>query len=129
MGMERLSGYDAFFLELESSTQPVNVCCLLEVDSGTMPGGYTFDRFADALAVRIEAVPEFRMKLADSQLNLAYPVWVEEQDFRLDRHLNRVGLAPPRRTSRTRGDLCAYRRVAAGPCPPTLGDVGDREPG
>ena len=93
--MERLSGYDAFFLELESSTQPVNVCCLLEVDSGTMPGGYTFDRFADALAVRIEAVPEFRMKLADSQLNLAYPVWVEEQDFRLDRHLNRVGLPRP----------------------------------
>ena len=35
------------------------------------------------------------MKLADSQLNLAYPVWVEEQDFRLDRHLNRVGLPRP----------------------------------
>ena len=95
MGMERLSGYDAFFLELESSTQPVNVCCLLEVDTHTMPGGYTFDRFADALAVRIDAVPEFRMKLADSQLNLAYPVWVEEQDFRLDRHLNRACLPRP----------------------------------
>ena len=93
--MERLSGYDTFFLELESSTQPVNVCCLLEVDTHTMPGGYAFDRFADALAVRIDAVPEFRMKLADSQLNLAYPVWVEEQDFRLDRHLNRACLPRP----------------------------------
>jgi len=33
-------------------------------------GGYTFDRLRDELALRIAAVPEFRAKLADSQLNL-----------------------------------------------------------
>ncbi len=39
-----------------------------------MPGGYTFDRLRDELALRIAAVPEFWAKLADSQLNLDYPV-------------------------------------------------------
>jgi hypothetical protein len=38
-----------------------------------MPGGYSFDRFHDDLALRIKAMPEFRAKLADSQLNLDHP--------------------------------------------------------
>jgi diacylglycerol O-acyltransferase / wax synthase len=42
-----------------------------------VPGGYTFDRLRDKLAVKIAAIPEFRAKLADSQLNLDDPVWVE----------------------------------------------------
>ncbi len=93
--MDRLSGYDTFFLELESTTQPLNVCSLLELKTTTMPGGYSFDRFADALAARVSALPDLRLKLADSQLNLANPVWVEDEDFRLDRHLHRVGLPRP----------------------------------
>ena len=93
--MDRLSGYDNFFLELESTTQPLNVCSLLELKTTTMPGGYSFDRFADALAGRVSALPDLRLKLADSQLNLANPVWVEDEDFRLDRHLHRVGLPRP----------------------------------
>ena len=46
-----------------------------------MPGGYTIDRLRDELALRIAAIPEFRAKLADSQLNLDYPVWVEDDAF------------------------------------------------
>ena len=60
-----------------------------------MPGGYTFDRLRDELALRIAAIPEFRAKLADSQLNLDYPVWVEDDEFDLDRHLLRIGLPSP----------------------------------
>lgn len=54
-----------------------------------MPGGYTFDRFRDELALRIKAMPEFREKLADSRLNLDHPVWVEDKDFDVNRHLHR----------------------------------------
>ncbi|WP_251991051.1 hypothetical protein, partial [Mycobacterium tuberculosis] len=25
--------------------QPLNVCCVLELDTSTMPGGYTYGRF------------------------------------------------------------------------------------
>jgi WS/DGAT/MGAT family acyltransferase len=93
--MERLSGLDASFLYIESANQPLHVCSILELDTSTVPGGYTFDRLRDELASRIAAIPEFRAKLADSQLNLDYPVWVDDDAFDLDRHLHRIGLPSP----------------------------------
>ncbi len=93
--MQRLSGLDAFFLYLESPTQPVNVCCVLELDPTTMPGGYSFTRFREALAARLDAVPEFRLKLADNQLNFDHPVWVDDDRFDLTRHVHRVALPSP----------------------------------
>src|SRR3954449_11092509 len=93
--MERLSGLDASFLYIESPTQPLHVCSILELDTSTVPGGYTFEHLRDELALRIAAIPEFRAKLADSQLNLDYPVWVEDEEFDLDRHLLRIGLPSP----------------------------------
>jgi diacylglycerol O-acyltransferase / wax synthase len=93
--MERLSGLDASFLYIESSDQPLHVCSILELDTSSVPDGYTFDRLRDDLATRIAAIPEFRAKLADSQLNLDYPVWVDDDEFDLDRHLLRIELPAP----------------------------------
>ncbi|HTM84168.1 MAG TPA: wax ester/triacylglycerol synthase family O-acyltransferase [Mycobacterium sp.] len=93
--MQRLSGLDASFLYLETSTQPLHVLSLMEVDTSTMPGGYSFEAFRDALAVRMKAMPLFREKLADTALNLDHPVWVEDTDFDVARHLHRIGLPPP----------------------------------
>ncbi|KAA8939178.1 wax ester/triacylglycerol synthase domain-containing protein, partial [Mycobacterium sp.] len=95
--MERLSGLDASFLYTETPTQPLNVCSVVELDTSTMPGGYTFDRLRDGLELRIKALPELRAKLADSRLNLDQPVWVEDSDFDVERHLKRVGLPAPGR--------------------------------
>jgi diacylglycerol O-acyltransferase / wax synthase len=105
--MERLSGLDAFFLYLETPTQPLNVCCVFELDTATMPGGYTYSRFRGALAKHVTAVPEFRMKLADTQLNLDHPVWVDDQDFQLRRHLHRAGVPAPG-GRRELADICGY---------------------
>jgi WS/DGAT/MGAT family acyltransferase len=93
--MQRLSGLDASFLYLETPSQPLHVCSILDVDTSTMPGGYTFERLRDQLVVRIAAMPEFRDKLADSRFNLDHPVWVEDKDFDVDRHLHRIGLPGP----------------------------------
>lgn len=93
--MQRLSGLDASFLYLETPQQPLHVCSILELDTSTMPGGYTFDRLRDELAVRIKAMPQFREKLADSPLNLDHPVWVDDDTFDISRHLHRIGLPPP----------------------------------
>ncbi|UMB71577.1 WS/DGAT/MGAT family O-acyltransferase [Mycobacterium paraterrae] len=93
--MQRLSGLDASFLYLETPSQPLHVCSILELDTSTMPGGYTFDRLRDELALRIKAMPQFREKLADSAFNLDHPVWVEDNDFDVNRHLHRIGLPPP----------------------------------
>ena len=76
-------------------TQPLNVCCVLELDTSTMPGGYAYGRLRAALAKHVKALPEFRMKLADTQLNLDHPVWVDDDNFQLRRHLQRVGVPAP----------------------------------
>jgi len=94
-GMQRLSGLDASFLYLETAKQPLHVCSILELDTSTMPGGYTFDRLRDALTLRIKAMPPFRERLADSRFNLDHPVWVEDKDFDVDRHVHRIGLPSP----------------------------------
>ena len=93
--MQRLSGLDASFLYLETAAQPMHVCSILELDTSTIPGGYTFDRMRDELGLRIKAMPQFREKLADSRFNPDHPVWVEDADFDVDRHLHRIGLPSP----------------------------------
>jgi hypothetical protein len=40
--MQRLSGLDASFLYLETSTQLLHVCGVIVLDVSTVPGGYTF---------------------------------------------------------------------------------------
>lgn len=93
--MERLSGLDASFLYIESPNVPLHVCSIIELDTSTIPGGYSFDRMMDDLATRVQALPEFRSKIADSQLNLDHPVWVEDKDFDLSRHVHRIALPSP----------------------------------
>ncbi|ORV66639.1 diacylglycerol O-acyltransferase [Mycobacterium gastri] len=93
--MQRLSGLDASFLYLETSSQPMHVCSIMDLDTSTMPGGYTFDRLREALSLRVKALPEFREKLASSPLNLDHPVWVDDENFEIDRHLHRIGVPAP----------------------------------
>ncbi|WP_104183807.1 WS/DGAT/MGAT family O-acyltransferase [Mycobacterium avium] len=93
--MQRLSGLDASFLYLETSSQPMHVCSIIELDTSTVPGGYTFERLRDALVRRIRAIPPFREKLADSPLNLDHPVWVDDEDFDVDGHLHRIAVPAP----------------------------------
>lgn len=93
--LQRLSGLDASFLYLETPTQPLHVCSVLELDASTIPGGYSFERLREQLAVRITAIPTFREKLANSFLNLDHPVWVEDEHFDIERHVHRIGLPAP----------------------------------
>lgn len=93
--MQRLSGLDASFLYLETSSQPMHVCSIVELDTSTVPGGYTFERLRDALGLRIKAIPAFREKLANSPLNLDHPVWVDDERFDIDRHLHRIAVPAP----------------------------------
>ncbi|MFN8072825.1 MAG: wax ester/triacylglycerol synthase family O-acyltransferase [Mycobacterium sp.] len=105
--LQRLSGLDASFLYLETSTQPLHVCSVLELDTSTIPGGYSFDRLVDELAIRIKAIPSFREKLSNTFLNLDHPVWVEDEEFDVHRHVHRIGLpAPGGRTEL--GEVCGH---------------------
>jgi diacylglycerol O-acyltransferase / wax synthase len=93
--MERLSGLDASFLYSESSTVPLHVCSVVELDTTTIPGGYNFEQVRSKLAFRMRALPELRAKLADTQLNLDHPVWIEDEGLDVSRHLYRIALPSP----------------------------------
>ncbi|MFD4367723.1 wax ester/triacylglycerol synthase family O-acyltransferase [Rhodococcus sp. NPDC058521] len=110
--MQRLSGLDASFLYLETSTQLMHVCGLIELDGSTIPGGYSFDKLKAELAARTKAMPTFRRKLQDSRLNLDHPVWVEDTDFDIDRHCHLVAVPGPGGREAL-ADLCG--RIASQP--------------
>ncbi len=108
--MERLSGLDAGFLYLEDAWQPMNGCAIWELDTSTVPGGYSFDRLRSGLSLHLQSVPRLRAKLANSAMNLDHPVWMIDRDFHIDQHLHRVVVSPPgARTelSKICGDIAA----------------------
>jgi diacylglycerol O-acyltransferase len=93
--MERLSGLDASFLYLETPQQLMHVCGLILLDPETVPGGYTFAGFRDDLDRRVRDIPMFNRKLKRVPLGLDHPLWVEDKDFDIDRHVHRLAVPAP----------------------------------
>ena len=93
--MQRLSGLDASFLYLETPSQVMNVAAILVLDPSTIPGGYSFSSLRIEMDRRVRGLPMLRRKLADSMTNVAHPVWVEDDDFNIERHVHHVAIPAP----------------------------------
>ncbi|MCW2784339.1 MAG: wax ester/triacylglycerol synthase family O-acyltransferase [Marmoricola sp.] len=93
--MERLSGLDASFLYLESSAQLMHVCGIIQLDPSTIPEDYSFGAFKADLAARISTIPDFRRKLKEVPLEIDHPVWVDDADFDINRHVHRLAVPSP----------------------------------
>ncbi|WP_051088016.1 wax ester/triacylglycerol synthase family O-acyltransferase [Mycobacterium sp. 155] len=104
---QRVSGLDASFFSLETATQPLQVFSVFELDTSTIPGGYSYDCFRAALATRLRAIPVFREKVSDNALNLDFPAWVQDTDFDIDRHVHRIGVPAPGGRAEFE-ELCGY---------------------
>ncbi|HPX35847.1 MAG TPA: wax ester/triacylglycerol synthase family O-acyltransferase [Mycobacterium sp.] len=94
-GPQRLTGLDASFLYLETANQPVQLLTVLELDTSTIPGGYNFERFCEALRVRMRGIPAFQEKLSDARFDLDHPAWVADPDFDIHRHVHRIAVRNP----------------------------------
>ncbi|MFW0796599.1 wax ester/triacylglycerol synthase family O-acyltransferase [Gordonia sp. CPCC 205515] len=105
--MQRLSGLDASFLYLETRSQLMHVIGLIEIDPSTMPGGYSFTKLRTELERRIEALPTFRRKLDNTVLNIDHPVWIEDDDFDIERHVHRIAVPAPG-GEREVAELCGH---------------------
>lgn len=105
--MERLSGLDASFLYLETSTQLLHVCGVIELDPTTMPGGYSFEKLQRELGARIPLLPGFRRKIKDTVFNIGHPVWVDDDDFDIERHCHRIAVPDPGDNAEL-AKLCAH---------------------
>ena len=93
--MERMTGMDAGFLYMETPTIHMHTIKAAIIDPATVPGGYTFERFREVLGERLHLLPPFRRRVVEVPLGLHHPVWVDDPDFDLDRHIRRVVLDRP----------------------------------
>lgn len=93
--MERMTGMDAGFLYMETPTIHMHTIKAAIIDPATVPGGYTFERFREVLGERLHLLPPFRRRVVEVPLGLHHPVWVDDPDFDIDRHIRRVVLDPP----------------------------------
>ena len=88
--IQQVSGYDAAFLYAESATSPMHVATLNIVE-----GSLKYEDFKDIIASKLHLIPKFRQRLLNVPMNLDYPYWVDDPNFDLDLHLNRMRLPDP----------------------------------
>src|SRR5271165_4461108 len=88
--MERLSGLDASFLYFETPHVHMHVTMLAVLDPSATVGGYSFEKIVALIASRLHLLPPFRRRLVRTPLDLHHPVWVEDPDFDVTRHVRKV---------------------------------------
>jgi diacylglycerol O-acyltransferase / wax synthase len=93
--VQRLSGFDAGFLYMETPTLHMHTLKIAVIDPADVPGGYSFARFKEVLSERLHLLPPFRRRLVEIPLGLHHPLWIEDPDFDLDYHVRRVVAPPP----------------------------------
>jgi WS/DGAT/MGAT family acyltransferase len=86
--MDRLSPLDASFLYLDTPTTPMTISSLA-VYEGPAPAP---KELRDMLACKLELVPRFRQRLVSVPFASHRPMWVDDEDFDLDEHLQHVEL-------------------------------------
>ena len=92
--MKRLSGTDALFLSGETPAWHQHVGGLAVLDPAESER-FGFDEVRRTLLERIGRVPKFTWKLKEVPLHLDRAVWIEDQDFDIDKHLRRIAVPPP----------------------------------
>ncbi len=93
--MQRLSGLDTSFLSMETPTAYMHVAGLLILDPSTVPGGFDYQKVHDFYASRLHLAAPFRRRLSTIPLGLHQPLWIEDPDFDLERHLHHIAVPSP----------------------------------
>jgi diacylglycerol O-acyltransferase len=93
--MKRLTGLDAGFLYMETPTLHMHTLKIAVIDPSTSPGGYTFERLQEEIAQRLHLLPALRRRIVEVPGGIHHPLWIEDPDFDLGRHLHRRRLEPP----------------------------------
>jgi diacylglycerol O-acyltransferase / wax synthase len=90
MSSTRLTSLDASFLEVESSTAHMHVgwAAVLAPPPGGAPPCFT--ELRDHVESRLGRAPRYRQKLAGVPLGVSEPMWVDDPDFDVMRHVHRA---------------------------------------
>ena len=90
--VERLSAEDLTSLATDVGSAPMQVGAVLVLDTG---GGFDEASAVDAVASRILAVPRLRQRLVRVPLGCGRPIWVDDADFTVARHVSVVACPDP----------------------------------
>ncbi|MDP2772296.1 MAG: wax ester/triacylglycerol synthase family O-acyltransferase [Nocardioides sp.] len=101
--MKRLSGTDSLFLSMETPSWHQHVGGLTVLEPG--PRGLSYADILASVEQRIGYAPKFTWKLASTPLGLDRPVWVDDPDFDVRQHVNRIGVPSPG-GAREVGEVC-----------------------
>lgn len=105
--MKHLSALDATFLHLETPEMPMHVGALHLLDAPEDGQGEFVDAIRRHIADRMHLASVFTKKLALMPLDIANPVWIDDDDVDLDYHIRQVGL--PRPGTRQQLESCVGR--------------------
>lgn len=96
MTIRQVAGPDAAFLYGERPEWHFHVSALTVLDPSTSER-FSYDAIVDQVARRLHKAPQFRWKLVESpmRMGLDRPIWVDDPDFDIHRHMHRVGVPAP----------------------------------
>ncbi len=90
-----MTGLDAKFLYSETPTAHMHTVKVAVADVSDIEGGFTFEEFVEVLGVQLDHLPPFRRRAVPVPGRLGHPVWVEDPDFEIRRHVARMVLPAP----------------------------------
>jgi diacylglycerol O-acyltransferase len=97
--MDRTSALDSAFLHVETSTAALHIASLA-LFAGPVP---TQQEARAAIARKLPLAPRCRQRLVGVPLALGRPVWVDDPDFDLGRHVHRAAVPAPGGEEELRG--------------------------
>ena len=95
MGLRRLRGVDAYVWYNQTPTNHMHTLKVAILDTAGASVPYSADRFISELNDRLHRIPSFRWLLRETPLGLHHPVWVEDPDFDIARHVLRATATAP----------------------------------
>jgi diacylglycerol O-acyltransferase / wax synthase len=92
--MKQLTGLDASFLYMETSTTFGHVCGL-GIYQRPSPSFDPYQEAYERFGALVGQAEPMRRKLVEVPFQLDHPYWIDDADFDLDYHVRHLGLAPP----------------------------------
>jgi len=104
--MQQLSELDSSFLYLETETSPLHVGGVFVFKKKSAKSAFNFNRFRSLIESKLGNERFFRSRIVETPLNLDLPIWADDPDFDLARHLDYV-------TLKTKPTPCSLNELAA----------------
>ena len=93
--MQQLTGLDAAFLAMETSSVFGHVGSVCVLDPSTSPDAVTLHKVTELIEQRLHLMPPFRRRLVQVPLGLDQPYWIEDPDFDIEYHVREIALPAP----------------------------------